>query len=711
MKGKILLTVIFSLTIFSATANAAWYDAELASAKEKGFVSAELYEDADKYITRGEVCDLLVSYYEYKNPDEDITLKANSFTDISSSKYNSSVEKAYSLGIISGITETEFAPDKNITREQFVSLVYRMNGSPMAHTFYYDDSHKISDYAFPAIDYSVANKIVLGTAKGYFSPKDNITNAQAIVIVNRMADNPDLNKEKSFSFYQTESESDDYLCYITRSYSPSMIRVYASMGKEMENRPLDELVIIDKKTDQRKIIKLEEIVSLHHFDLGGKLYIPICKFTMMNGIQDSYTEGMYVVDKKTGTVTKEATPLFIDAFALANDCIYYQTNVKSETGGIRPTVSKYNLSTKKITVGTEASIGDFDGNFLLYLNENEAVCGSTVNNISNYYSINLDTLDLTLLSVGKICTINDHYYITFADETGRKFNVYDRASGRLLKTQDIDDLFFLIKDNSGYVDPLAQADMLLNTSFYDVNGEIYVRYKKSYNAVCLTNETMFDLDFFYSFLDDRILYYNKLPYTDSSRFFNDSPYRPLSPGASEMYQPTSSAAVASLSSRKVYGTAEHIDGVIEERKMVREFCESYKRNYSDPRDLIDALNNYLTFECVYDYATYNKQPTNRMYSAYSEDGIIFEQSAVCGGYARAVEKVLEYAKIKNLYITGNVSTASEPHAWNMIELDGEKYFFDTTWNSCAFDPYDYYYMSYDDISVDHFADEEYKKYF
>ena len=87
MKKRFLVTIILILYITGIAANAAWYDSELESSRQKGFVSQKLYENPDKYITRAEVCDLLVSYYEYTNPGKIIKNKPSNFLDIENSEY------------------------------------------------------------------------------------------------------------------------------------------------------------------------------------------------------------------------------------------------------------------------------------------------------------------------------------------------------------------------------------------------------------------------------------------------------------------------------------------------------------------------------------------------------------------------------------------------------------------------------------------------
>ena len=704
MKKKIPIAILLLITAFGITAQAAWYDEELGNCKSKGFVAAELFENPNEYITRGEVCELLVSYYERKNPTENISVKENTFEDISSTEYKNAIQKAYSLGIISGMTNTEFAPDNNITREQFVCLIHRLNNSPIAETFLYYDANEISDYALSAIDYSVANKIVMGTEKGYFSPKANITKAQAIIIVNRLDDNVDIaTGDKTFSEYKLRSETKDYISYIVRKFDVTGYRIMLSRGMTMERQP-DVLVILDKNTGKRKFVELEKIVSLHFFDIGDTLYIPICKVSASN-ISDSWTQGMYIVDKKTRSVEEVETPVFVEAFALANGCIYYQTSVKTGERSYRPTISKYNLETKEITMSKQGAIGEFDGNIILYISEEETICRRCVDNEDSIYTIDMDTLEMEIISYEPIIAINENYYIKLTDDERPYAALCDRKTDKIIRNISLDDEACLVTEESltkkqyndtYYINAYYMRDFV----FYNVNGELYVRYKDNEQGYCITNDNMFNMDFFYSF-------FNNAYTPDNSYYRNDRAFYLTNTGTLTFMahygvdMPREDAAVASLYSRKTYGTDKALDFIIDTNKKVREFSAEYKRKYKNPYDLIRAINNYLTFDCDYDDATYAGLPTDRKYSAFYAPALIIEKSGVCGGYADTVKKVLYYAGIKCEYIVGE----DGDHAWNLIEIDGKKYFIDSTWNSNYRDPDAYYMMSYEEISQDHKTDD------
>ena len=90
-------------------------------------------------------------------------------------------------GIINGISETNFAPDENVTREQAASIVARALkakgyvSEKKGKTF--DDSDAISDWAKEGVDMLSGAKIISGRGLDMFCPKDNMTRAEAAKII------------------------------------------------------------------------------------------------------------------------------------------------------------------------------------------------------------------------------------------------------------------------------------------------------------------------------------------------------------------------------------------------------------------------------------------------------------------------------------------------------------------------------------------------
>ncbi len=79
-----------------------------------------------------------------------------------------------------------------------------------------------------------------------------------------------------------------------------------------------------------------------------------------------------------------------------------------------------------------------------------------------------------------------------------------------------------------------------------------------------------------------------------------------------------------------------------------------------------------------DYA-YNAsgKPEDSMW-AHSIAGVFTGQGAVCEGYAKCFEYLLDLAGIPNIYILG--TGAKEAHAWNAVNIFGQWYLCDITWD-------------------------------
>ena len=87
-----------------------------------------------------------------------------------------------------------------------------------------------------------------------------------------------------------------------------------------------------------------------------------------------------------------------------------------------------------------------------------------------------------------------------------------------------------------------------------------------------------------------------------------------------------------------------------------------------------AFHEYLALNCEYDlnyYTSAGPDPTS--YSAY---GVFAKKVAVCQGYALAFKYLCNQVGI-NCYM---VTSTGMNHAWNMVELDGELYQVDITWD-------------------------------
>lgn len=112
---------------------------------------------------------------------------SNPFTDVKSSDYYyNAILWAYRNDIVTGVDAKTFAPKKNITREQIAATLYRMAGSPSASgylTGYYDYA-KIHSYATNAMRWAISNGVITGS-NGYLTPTNNATRAQVATMLHR----------------------------------------------------------------------------------------------------------------------------------------------------------------------------------------------------------------------------------------------------------------------------------------------------------------------------------------------------------------------------------------------------------------------------------------------------------------------------------------------------------------------------------------------
>lgn len=136
-----------------------------------------------------DVIEWLVS--QKKSSDTSSELKSK-FTDIKETdKYCKAVNYVAEIGLFMGMTETEFAPNGTVTREQFVTVLGRYAGVDVTKytgvTFPDVDTVYGTWYA-PYVEWAAQNSIVQGIGDGKFGVGTPITIQQACTILSRFVD-------------------------------------------------------------------------------------------------------------------------------------------------------------------------------------------------------------------------------------------------------------------------------------------------------------------------------------------------------------------------------------------------------------------------------------------------------------------------------------------------------------------------------------------
>ncbi len=91
------------------------------------------------------------------------------------------------------------------------------------------------------------------------------------------------------------------------------------------------------------------------------------------------------------------------------------------------------------------------------------------------------------------------------------------------------------------------------------------------------------------------------------------------------------------------------------------------------------LHNKLTAGCTYDTAAANAGYTTAP-NAYTAYGALVDGLAVCEGYSRAMQLLLNKAGITNTLVIGESLSDNVKHMWNLVSVNGNLYHLDATWN-------------------------------
>lgn len=155
-------------------------------------ISDDLF-DPEGDLTRAQLATIL--YRAAGSPD--VAGLSNPFTDVAEGIwYTNAITWAVNAGVVKGMTETEFAPDALITREQIVTMFYRYAEAVAPATdalASYPDVEKVSPWAEDAMNWAVTTGVINGVSevdgKTYLAPLSSTTRAQAATILHRFLEN------------------------------------------------------------------------------------------------------------------------------------------------------------------------------------------------------------------------------------------------------------------------------------------------------------------------------------------------------------------------------------------------------------------------------------------------------------------------------------------------------------------------------------------
>ena len=130
----------------------------------------------------------------YRAEGEPAVNKSIPFSDVAANAYYANaVIWAQQNGIVNGVTENEFAPNSNITREQIAAIMFRyakykgydVSVGEITNILSYTDAESISEYTISAMQYAVGSCLMKGKTETSINPQDNATRAEIAAILQR----------------------------------------------------------------------------------------------------------------------------------------------------------------------------------------------------------------------------------------------------------------------------------------------------------------------------------------------------------------------------------------------------------------------------------------------------------------------------------------------------------------------------------------------
>jgi hypothetical protein len=153
-------------------------------------LTENLLED-DKYqdpITREEFAELAVGVYiKAKGTPLEKIDGTHPFLDTS----NLNIGRAYNLGIIKGISDRRFAPNKEITRQEIATILWRQANimdipTKIYKTASFRDMYRVSKWAKEAVSFCSQEGLMMGIGNNRIAPSENTTREQAMVLMTNM---------------------------------------------------------------------------------------------------------------------------------------------------------------------------------------------------------------------------------------------------------------------------------------------------------------------------------------------------------------------------------------------------------------------------------------------------------------------------------------------------------------------------------------------
>lgn len=123
-----------------------------------------------------------------------------------------------------------------------------------------------------------------------------------------------------------------------------------------------------------------------------------------------------------------------------------------------------------------------------------------------------------------------------------------------------------------------------------------------------------------------------------------------------------------------------IDDIKNHQRAIKDERSNFFEN-----NITDHMSDYEKVLEIHDYIVEKGEYDTRLFSqgqvppeSYSSYGILALGLGVCESYAKSMKYLLDGANIESIIVIG--TSRGENHAWNLVNIQGEYYHIDPTWN-------------------------------
>lgn len=173
-----------------------WAAKDIYTLKDAGIIGGKSATEFDPEgdVTRAEFAKMVVGLFGYK-----ATSDAVNFEDCKAEDwFTPYVAAGVEAGVIKGVSDTEFAPNATITREDACTILGRaLNKVAQSNELKFTDADKVAEYAVPYVALLSELGYVNGYEDGSFAPTNNITRAEAAKIIAGIYNAKDTTEDKA----------------------------------------------------------------------------------------------------------------------------------------------------------------------------------------------------------------------------------------------------------------------------------------------------------------------------------------------------------------------------------------------------------------------------------------------------------------------------------------------------------------------------------